>query len=95
MNNEGKIVAVQFKNKHGEGFGGRTYNYNTVVPVEVGQILQVNTKNGKGEVKVINTDVDPLDIPANIRIILRTITEENVLKDADGNPLVDRQQTFF
>lgn len=91
----GKIVAVQFKNKHGEGYGGKTYNYNTVVPLEVGQILEVNTQFGKNEVKVCNVDVDPLDIPANVRLMLRTITEANVLRDSDGNPVVDRQQTFF
>lgn len=89
-----KVIAVQFKNKRGEGFWGNKYSYYTDVPLTAGQLVKVPTKNGDSLAKVVEVDVDIETIPKMIRCYLKTITESCLVLDADGNPEMDAQQTF-
>lgn len=89
-----EVIAVQFKSKHGEGYSGQEYSYYTDVPLAVGQLIEVTTKYGISKVKVVKTGVDIETIPPMIRCYMKTITEENLLHDDAGNPVMDAQYTL-
>lgn len=86
-----EVIAVQFKSKHGAGYSGQEYSYYTDVPLKCGQLIEVTTKYGISKVKVVKTGVDIETIPKMIRCYMKTITEENLLLDAEGNPIMDTQ----
>lgn len=71
------IVQVQFKNRYGGGFYSATrYSYIAEVPVAVGDIVNVPTRNGPGEAKVVAVDVPESELPAWLSVDkLQHITE--------------------
>lgn len=68
------LVQVQFKNRYGEGYGGRPYTYIADQPLMVGDIVTVPTKFGDSEAKVTRIDV-PEEEVSSFRDALRHITE--------------------
>lgn len=59
------IVQVQFKNRYGGGFYGvNRYSYIAEVPVVVGDIVNVPTRRGKSEARVVAVDVPESELPA-------------------------------
>lgn len=81
------IVQVQFKNRYGGGFySANRYSYIAEVPVAVGDIVNVPTRNGPGEAKVIAVNVPESELPAWLTVDkLQRITEPAVVGDmCDG-----------
>lgn len=59
------IVQVQFKNRYGGGFyGANRYSYIADVPVIVGDIVNVPTRRGRSEARVVAVDVPETELPA-------------------------------
>lgn len=77
------IVQVQFKNRYGGGFySANRYSYIAEVPVAVGDIVNVPTRNGPGEAKVIAVNVPESELPAWLTVDkLQRITEPAVVGD--------------
>lgn len=93
MNNDGILVAVNFKNKHGDSYGAKEYHYRTTTQLEVGQLVRVQTKNGESQVRVARVGVPEDELPDYLRnAMLKTITGASLLLHADGSPCMDRQQ---
>ena len=69
-----EIVSVQFQSKTYEKvFTGREYSYIAGLPLEVGDIVSVPTKNGAGVARVTKTNVLPCDVGCPVDL-LKTIT---------------------
>lgn len=72
------VVAVRFQNKHTGEFTGNEYSYITAIPLKVGQLVNVRTKYGVSLAKITRVNVDPMQIPLQIRNALKTITAEDL-----------------
>ena len=58
-----EIVSVRFQNKLHEGeFSGREYSYLTNIPLKVGDIVIVPTRNGSGIAEVSQVNVSSLNV---------------------------------
>jgi len=88
------IVTVQFKNKYGEGFGGREYSYYADVPLEVGQYVKVPTRYGDSLARVSKVGISEETMGGALRACLKHITKECVIQDENNNPQMDAQQTI-
>ena len=70
------IVFVQFKNRYGDGYGGREYSYIADVALQEGDIVKVPTVSGDTEARVSRIDVPESELPKWLgRDKLRHITE--------------------
>ena len=57
------IVSVVFQNKKDPcKFEGREYNYKAAIPLNIGEIVIVPTKNGEGKAKVVQTSIKESEI---------------------------------
>lgn len=70
------LVQVQFKNRYGEGFGGRPYTYIADVALREGDIVTVPTASGDSQARVCRIDVPESELPKWLSYdSLRHITE--------------------
>jgi hypothetical protein len=61
------LVQVQFENRANPGtFGGGAYTYIADHPVSVGDIVNVPTKYGERDARVVKTDVPVGDIQCRV-----------------------------
>ena len=72
---EKKIVGVHFKNSWNDDFGGKSYHYFSVIPLEVGDMVIAPTKNGKSIAQACEVDMPECMIPLDVLPKLRTITK--------------------
>lgn len=70
------LVQVQFKSRYGDGYGSQSYTYIADIPLSVGDIVTVPTKNGEGEARVSRVNVPESALPKFLSVDqLRHITE--------------------
>ena len=69
------IVAVVFRKRGADEYGGRPYNYETDLNVKVGDIVVCPTVSGLNYGKVVRVDVDREEIPPRWRDSLREILD--------------------
>lgn len=81
------IVQVQFKNRYGGGFyGANRYSYIAEVPVAVGDVVNVPTRRGNSEARVVAVGVPESELPPWLTIDkLSRITEPAIA----GGTLLD------
>lgn len=89
------IVAVNFKNKHGGGYSEKEYHYKATTPLEVGQLVKVETKRGTSQVRVARVAPSEEDVPKFLRgVELKTITSDCVLLEADGSHCMAKDENL-
>lgn len=69
------IVQVQFKSKYRDEYAGREYTYRADVPLNVGDVVKVPTRNGDGEARVCAVDVPESQVEPWLIGQLQHITE--------------------
>lgn len=83
----GNLVQVQFRNRNGDGFGGRLYTYIADVALQEGDIVTVPTASGDSQAIVCRIDVPESELPKWLgRDSLRHITEPAI---PEGNPFAE------
>lgn len=86
MKLKNNVVTVQYKNRHGEGYGGSEYSYYAGTPLEVGQIVKCPTVYGETQARVSRVGISEDALPEPLRGNLKTISSACVLLRADGEP---------
>ena len=80
------VVTVQYKDRHGEGYGGREYCYYAKTPLEVGQIVKCPTVSGETQARVSRVGISEATLPETLWGNLKAITSAHILLKADGEP---------
>lgn len=86
MKLKNNVVTVQYKDRHGEGYGGHEYSYYAGTPLEVGQVVKCPTKHGETQAVVTQVGISEDALPEAWRGNLKTISSACVLLRADGEP---------
>jgi hypothetical protein len=85
------IVFVQFRRKHSkEKFSEKEYSFFADIPLNIGDLVYVPTKYGKGVAKVTKTDVQAYQVGCDLGLLkhITSFTEEET-PDGEQQTLTD------
>ena len=87
-----EIVSVVFQSKRDpKEFGGREYSYNTAIPLNVGDIVIVPTKNGESKAKVVQKHISESELsfdPGLLKTIESLAAEDEQINNGATVPTI-------